>query len=223
MAKIDYDKSMTGEIFPLSYNANEIGHLGFAFNNKPLNVPKLKNKIFAVVTTDVNHQLKFKWKVTPLANDTVLISCTHPITKSTYLLALWEDPFTPKPIVEENALPINEEDVPDAYRFKINFIEGSPLFFEIKAINQCYFTGGFYGAEKDLKGEDYYIVQCWYGDDIKNNMRETGNCFNWFFDVTANTPQQKTLKAAMNPHFLELISKQIGFEINKEYLKKLTT
>lgn len=221
MGKIDYNQSLIGEIFPLTDNANEIGHFGFLYNT-PLNDYQTKKVFYWVGTTDKELKLKFKWKVTPLNNQEVLISCSHPKKTFNGILSLTTFNNRLMLIVEEKALPANAEEVPSASRFKVKYIEGSPLFFEINAANACYCIPDMFNSPYKLDNVPFNFVQCGDIDDAYRQALDLPlHYFAWFLAIDEQSTSKEMINSLRDAKPLRAISEKMGINIDESYLQKL--
>ena len=221
MGKIDYNKSLVGEIFPLTDNANEIGHLGH-LHNLPLNDYQTKKVFYYVGTTDKNKVLKFRWKFTPINNNEVLISCSHPKKAFNGILTFTLVNKMMLLVVEERALPVNEEEVPAIARFKIKHIEGSPLFFEITGHDNGYCIADRFNAPFKLDGVAFNLVH--YGEfyqQYKKELNEPDYRYAWFIAIDEEATSSEIVKTLSAVPPLRAISEKLRINIDESYLKQL--
>lgn len=221
MGKIDYSKSLIGEIFPLTDNANEIGHLSFLYN-MPLNDYQTRQVFYWVGTTDKELRLKFKWKVTPLNNNEVLITCSHPQKSFNGVLTLPTFNKGVMLIVEERALPTNEEQVPAVSRFKVKYIEGSPLFFEINSSTGHYCIPDRFNSPYKINDVPFNLVQCGEIDDaFRKASGMPFRYFSWFLVVDEQATSKEMINSLRDAKPLRAISEKLGITIDDSYLQKL--
>ncbi|KQC01625.1 hypothetical protein [Pedobacter sp. Hv1] len=221
MGKIDYNQSLIGEIFPLTDNANEIGHMGFLYSF-PLNDYQTRKVYYWVGTTDKELKLKFKWKVTPLNNREVLISCSHPKKAFNGILSLTNLNNRLMLIVEEKALPANEEEVPAASRFKVKYIEGSPLFFEINSSTGHYCIPDRFNSPYKIDDVPFNLVQCGEIDDAFRKASDLPfRYFSWFLVIDEQATSKEMINSLRDAKPLRAISEKLGITIDESYLQKL--
>src|SRR5471030_2733386 len=124
MTPIDLSKSLVGELYPLSANAAKIGKFGFDYRYPTFPLGDIGNA--TTIFTVPGQQPDFKWRITPLRYDEVLISCTHPKTQKTFLMGCTKvDRNQTYACVVESPIPEHCEQVRDRFLFNVRYVEGS--------------------------------------------------------------------------------------------------
>ncbi|RYE50297.1 MAG: hypothetical protein EOP48_20025, partial [Sphingobacteriales bacterium] len=177
MRKLEYSKSIGGELYPITKTGVGMGQLGFVNERKSQLVPNLGTWVWPLC---LRRGEGFIWSITPLRNGRHVVACSNPRVGTHHMLGHGLINNNLEIFIEENDIPVYEEQVLERNQFEFQLIEGSPLFFHIKSSNNCYISAG---VNKFLAPDPSCPVLCFLNENSKKYEYVQDYC-SWYLAMS---------------------------------------
>ena len=214
MTPIDLSKSLVGELYPLTANASIIGQLGFAY--KETIMPYCD----AWICTVGKDMQRFRWRITPLRNNEVLISCTHPKTQKTFVLGSDNSTGDLRIRLCEWNIPAYEEEIIYGFTFQAEYVDGSPLFIRIKRNGRYISSMGEGDTEYDSYGN--YPIGIYYDESFFPGYPKVESWCTWYLELDEARTGVNALKGYSNLKPFDALTKRFCVDINESFLQGLS-